>query len=93
VCAKLLCMQLGKLNCSTVRCENGKEAVDLLRCAAPGMYSLVLMDLRMPVMDGFEATAILKNDVKLMCPIVAVSAESGPEVQVFFLFFFALFPR
>ncbi len=52
MCAKLLCTTLGKALCSATWVQNGQEAVDLLRASIPGMYSLILMDLRMPVMDG-----------------------------------------
>ncbi|KAJ1451324.1 CheY-like superfamily, partial [Pelagophyceae sp. CCMP2097] len=44
-------------------------------------YDLVLMDLRMPVMDGFEATRIAKQKLLIRIPIVAVTAESGFETQ------------
>lgn len=50
--ARLLAMQLKKMKCSTQRAENGKIATDILRDAMPGTFDLVLMDLRMPVMDG-----------------------------------------
>eukprot|EP00593_Proboscia_inermis_P010488 CAMPEP_0171312788 /NCGR_PEP_ID=MMETSP0816-20121228/31412_1 /TAXON_ID=420281 /ORGANISM="Proboscia inermis, Strain CCAP1064/1" /LENGTH=66 /DNA_ID=CAMNT_0011798869 /DNA_START=1 /DNA_END=198 /DNA_ORIENTATION=- len=42
--AKLICMMLTKLNCSSSRAENGKRAIDILRDAIPGMYNLILMD-------------------------------------------------
>jgi CheY-like chemotaxis protein len=52
VSASLLCMHLRKLNCTSHRAENGEVAIEMLRSApAPNMYSLILMDLRMPVLD------------------------------------------
>uniref|UniRef100_A0A7S2GWN1 Response regulatory domain-containing protein n=1 Tax=Octactis speculum TaxID=3111310 RepID=A0A7S2GWN1_9STRA len=81
ICAKLICMTLRKLNCATKRAENGQVAVDMLREAMPGMYSLILMDLRMPVMDGLDATRLIKQELKLDTPVVAVTGDSGPETQ------------
>ena len=81
MCAKLLRMSLSKLNCSTTTVDNGRLAVEKLRKAAPGEYSLVLMDLRMPEMDGLEATKILKQELNLTIPIVALTAETTPSIQ------------
>ncbi|MTW14582.1 response regulator, partial [Pseudoduganella eburnea] len=53
--------------------ENGQQAVDLVR-AAPDAFDLVLMDVQMPVMDGFEATRILRQQLGLRIPILAMSA-------------------
>jgi len=79
--AKLLCMMLAKLNCSSFRAENGKRAIDILRDAMPGMYNLILMDIRMPVMDGLEATRIIKEVLKLDIPVVAITGDTGAETQ------------
>lgn len=58
--------------------ENGQDALDKLR-ARP--LPLVLMDVRMPVLDGFAATAAIKRDPQLRDTIViAVSASVFPEV-------------
>lgn len=53
---------------------NGKEAVDLTRSDGP---DIVLMDLSMPVMDGYEATGILKGDEATKAiPIIGLSAHA-----------------
>lgn len=52
---------------------NGKEALELLRQEKP---DLILMDLKMPIMDGYEATAIIKQDPDLAdIPVIAMSAS------------------
>lgn len=64
--------------------ENGKIAVDKIQESAPGYYSVVLMDIQMPVMDGYEATRQIRQmDNKLLAhiPIVALSANAFPEDQ------------
>ncbi|WP_426161705.1 ATP-binding protein [Pseudoduganella sp. R-34] len=53
--------------------EHGQQAVDLLRDDAAA-FDLVLMDVQMPVMDGFEATRILRGQMGLRLPILAMSA-------------------
>ena len=69
-------MQLQRMNCSTNRAENGQVAVDLLREALPGTFDLVLMDLRMPVMDGLDATRLIKNTLRMRdLPVVALTGE------------------
>lgn len=78
-CAKMLCMTLGKFNCSTKLAENGQIAVDILRDAMPGAYDLILMDLRMPVMDGLEATRIIKDELKISTPVVALTGDDNAE--------------
>ncbi|MCR4934968.1 MAG: response regulator [Oscillospiraceae bacterium] len=62
--------------------ENGQIAVDLFAASAPGSYDAVLMDIRMPVMDGHEATrqirALDRPDAKQI-PIIALSANALDE--------------
>jgi CheY-like chemotaxis protein len=82
VSASLLCMHLRKLNCTSHRAENGEVAIEMLRSApAPNMYSLILMDLRMPVLDGFEATKIIKSSNAGNIPVVALTGESSEEIR------------
>ncbi|MBJ7309602.1 response regulator [Rugamonas sp. CCM 8940] len=52
---------------------DGQQAVDLLRVDA-GRYDLVLMDMQMPVLDGFSATRILRQELGLALPVVAMTA-------------------
>jgi signal transduction histidine kinase len=62
--------------------ENGEEALRRLR---DGIHPhVILLDLRMPVMDGWEFRAIQKNDPKLgLIPVVAISADgSAPAVTI-----------
>ena len=80
VSASLLCMHLRKLNCTSHRAENGEVALEMLRSAPDiSMYSLVLMDLRMPVMDGFEAAKHIRGSIASNIPIVALTGETSEE--------------
>lgn len=62
--------------------ENGAEAVEKVKGSQPGYYALVLMDLRMPVMDGHSAAKAiraLENPELAKVPIVALSANTFDE--------------
>ncbi|OEZ61312.1 response regulator [Duganella sp. HH105] len=52
---------------------DGRQAVERLRAGA-SRYDLVLMDMQMPVMDGFTATRILREQLRLDLPIIAMTA-------------------
>jgi two-component system sensor histidine kinase/response regulator len=52
---------------------DGSEAVDLLR-TSHGEFDVVLMDIQMPVMDGFQATQIIREELKLKLPVLAMTA-------------------
>lgn len=63
------------------RAENGKVCVDMFNASQPGYYKAILMDLRMPVMSGYEATAeIRKSDrADRDIPIIAMTADAFAE--------------
>ena len=61
---------------------DGSFAIEKLRDSPPGTYELVILDLQMPVMDGFETTKIIRNfkDPKVSgIPVVALTADALPE--------------
>lgn len=68
--AKLL---LEKLGCTVETANNGQEAINKFE---DGKYDLVLMDIQMPIMDGLEATQMIKKTFKNTPPIVALSANA-----------------
>ena len=55
--------------------ENGAAAVEIVR-QSPTPFDLILMDVQMPVMNGFEATEFLRQDLGLTTPIVALTANA-----------------
>ena len=61
---------------------DGCVAVDMVKQSKPGDYALILMDLQMPVMNGYEATAAIRkldHPVLATIPIIALSANTFPE--------------
>lgn len=75
VATKLLKFQ----NASVVRAENGQQAVELFSSREPDTFQIILMDIRMPVMNGLEAAktirALEREDARTI-PIIAMTANS-----------------
>ena len=53
--------------------NNGQEGIDLL---AKNHYDLILMDLQMPIMDGYKTTSYIREELKSIIPIIAMTAHS-----------------
>jgi signal transduction histidine kinase/PleD family two-component response regulator len=68
---KLMSIMLKQMGCSHEIANNGSEAIDMLRVKS---YDIILMDVQMPVMDGYEATKIIRGEMKITTPIVALTA-------------------
>lgn len=80
---RIMCSFLKTLGCDRIKSAlNGKEVVDHIQRGEPGEYDLILMDLSMPIMDGFEAAHLIRNmrdPQKRNIPIVAVTGNSDAE--------------
>ena len=61
---------------------NGQEAVDIFRKSSPGEFDVILMDIMMPVMNGYEAAKMIRSldreDAKVI-PIIAMTANAFIE--------------
>lgn len=71
-------MLLSEEGINVERAENGKICVEMLQNSAPGTYDAILMDIRMPVMTGYEATVEIRklNHPDKDLPIIAMTADA-----------------
>ncbi len=63
-------------------CENGKEVVEAFERSKPGDYDMILMDVQMPVMNGYEATGAIRSsghELARSIPIIAMTANAFSE--------------
>ena len=68
--------------CTVDRAKDGVECVDMLEKAANGTYQIILMDIQMPVMNGYDATRKIRrmgDPQKANIPIVAMTANAFSE--------------
>ena len=68
--------------CTVDRAKDGVECVDMLEKAADGTYQLILMDVQMPVMNGYDATKVIRrmdDPQKANIPIVAMTENAFSE--------------
>jgi CheY-like chemotaxis protein len=81
--ARLISAQLSRSGAEVTVAENGRIGVDLaLASVDEGRpYDLILMDMNMPVMDGYTATSILRQR-GYIGPIIAVTGNTAPEDRI-----------
>ena len=63
-------------------CENGEEVLKAFEQSAPGDYDMILMDVQMPVMNGYEATKAIRrssHELAKKIPIIAMTANAFSE--------------
>ncbi|MDB2405507.1 ATP-binding protein [Arcobacteraceae bacterium] len=77
---ELIIESLSNLQFNILEASNGQEAIDICKRTKP---NLILMDIKMPIMNGLDATKILKKDSKLnKIPIIALTASvQGEELK------------
>lgn len=73
----MLTKRLKKSGFEVILAENGVEAIDVARTKMP---DLILMDIRMPLLDGWKAIEHIRTDAKTSkIPIIVITAYSDPD--------------
>ncbi len=73
---------LGMVQLHVHTAENGREGVDIFNASKPGYYSLILMDVQMPVLNGLDAATEIRNlqrEDAQSIPIIAMTANAFAE--------------
>lgn len=79
---EIVCQMLRMHGLLAERAENGKQCLNMLGEAPEGYYALILMDIQMPILNGFETTKrirALSNRGKAQIPILAMTANAFAE--------------
>ncbi|MBK8503336.1 MAG: PAS domain S-box protein [Saprospiraceae bacterium] len=66
-------MSLRSINCKITEAENGQQVLDHLKHQH---FDIILMDLQMPLMDGMEATRVIRQELNSNIPIIALTANA-----------------
>ena len=80
--AEIAAELLQEEGCTVDRAKDGVECVDMLEKAASGTYQIILMDVQMPVMNGYDAARVIRrmdDPQKANIPIVAMTANAFSE--------------
>ena len=73
--AKLVSILFAEIGMKLQVAKNGMEAIEKIKT---NRFDMVLMDMEMPVMNGYQATAIIRQQLKIDIPIIALTAHSMP---------------
>ena len=77
--AEIVMTILSELGAEVEHAENGKEAVEVFKKREEGYFDCILMDIKMPVLDGYEASLTIRKigtDYAETIPIIAVTADA-----------------
>ena len=81
--AEITQVQLEEYGMQVTNAVNGKEAVEAFEGNPPGTFDLILMDIMMPIMDGYEATKVIRSmkdrEDAYTIPIIAMTANAFAE--------------
>ena len=79
---EIMCTFLEETGAKLEKANNGKEAVNLFEKSKQGYYDMILMDVQMPIMNGYEATKKIRHSSHLdalSIPIIAMTANAFAE--------------